>query len=62
MKTPEQQAREIVNRYNVELCFNMQLAKHSAQMAVDIILTCAVEDTGTDFMYWYDVQKFLKDF
>jgi hypothetical protein len=62
MKTPEQTAKEIVSRYNTELCFNMALAKHAAQMAVDIILTSAVEDSSSDFMYWYDVQKFLKDF
>ena len=57
---PEHKAKQIVSRYNTELCFNMALSKHAAQMTVDIILSDAVEDTGSDFTYWYEVQKELK--
>jgi len=60
--TPEQKAKEIINRYNTELCFNMSLSKHAAQMTVDIILQDAVEDTQADFQFWYDVQNVLKYF
>jgi hypothetical protein len=59
---PETKEKEIINRYNAELCFNMALSKHAAQMTVDIILSSLVEKEGPDFEFWYNVQKFLKDF
>lgn len=62
MKTPQNKAKELINRYNTELCYSIERSKHAAQMAVDIIISEVVNTSDLQFEYWHQVQTELKNY
>ena len=62
MKTPQNKAKELINRLNTELCYSIERSKHAAQMAVDIIISEVVNTSDLQFEYWHQVQNELKNY
>jgi hypothetical protein len=60
--TPKEKAKELVNKYYSDKCFNGNYAedynaKQCALIAVDEILKVSISYAGKDYEYWQEVKQ-----